>query len=256
LEGGRGGSVARLLSSPRRRRRLRAAALLLAVAGICAFVGLRYSNTGEELENHFRPGPVQRVAPPLTAAELSTVDQDAVQQIASLFVETAVLRRRVDDSWDITTPNLRQGLSRKEWDSGDIPVTPFPAKAVRAIKYRLDWSGHDLVYLKIAIVPKQTSNVNGQAFDMGLTRTAAAGEHAWLVDYWVPSGLGVAVGGPRAKAVAKEALKQPSSRIPVAWIFLPVGILVALVLGLPLAIFGRQRLRSRRALREYLRERA
>jgi hypothetical protein len=229
--------------------------LLLAVAGACAFVGLRYSNTGKQLKEHFTNEPVQRVPQPLPPAKLSVVDQNAVQAIAELFIDTAVLRRRVDDSWDITTPNLRQGLSRREWDSGNIPVTPFPANAVRAIKYRLDWTGEDLVYLKIAIVPKATSEVNGQAFDMGLTRAASAGEHAWLVDYWVPSGVGVPVGGQRARAIAKEALRQPSARLPVAWIFLPVGVLVALVFGLPIAIFGRQRLRNRRALRRYLRER-
>ena len=225
------------------------------MAGACAFVGLRYANTGKQVQEHFSSEPVQRVPQALPPAELSVVDQNAVQAIAELFVDTAVLRHRVDDSWDITTPNLRQGLSRREWDTGNIPVTPFPAKAVRTVRYRLDWTGEDLVYLKIAIVPKARSDVNGQAFDMGLTRAAEAGEHAWLVDYWVPSGIGVAVGGARARAIAKESLRQPSSRLPVGWVFLPVGVLVVLVLGLPIAIFGRQRLNNRRALRRYLRER-
>jgi hypothetical protein len=250
------GLVARVLSSPRRRRRLRLGGALLTLAAVCVFVGLHYSNTGRNLEDHFSSGPVQRVAPPLKAERLSGADNESVRRVAALFIDTAVLRRRIDDSWEITTPRLRQGLSRKQWDSGSIPVTPFKAEAVREIKYDLDWSGANLVYLKIAIVPKPTSNVDGQAFDIGLQRQGDPSDHKWLVDYWVPSGIGVPAAGARARAAGQEALRQPSSRIPAAWIFVPVGLLVALVLGLPVVIFGRHWLRNRRALRDYQRERA
>jgi len=217
---------------------------------------VHYSNTGRTVADHFSAEPVQRVAPPPKAVKLSGADSESVRQVAALFIDTAVLRRRIDDSWEITTQRLRQGLTRTEWDSGNIPVTPFDADAVAEIKYDLDWSGADLVYLNIAIVPKPTSNVDGQAFDIGLQRQGEPAEHKWLVDYWVPTGTGVAIAGPRARAAAREAIRQPSSRIPAAWIFLPIGLLVVLVFGLPVAIFGRQRLRSRRALREYQRERA
>lgn len=230
----------------------------LAVAGVCAFLGVQYSNTGKRPPDHFRPGPVQRVPPPLKAAKLSAVDAESVRRVAELFIDTAVLRKRIDDSWDITTRKLRQGLTRKEWDLGNIPVTPFqPADAVAEVKYDLEWTGADLVYVKIAIVPKPKSNVNGQAFDIGLRRKGDPAAHRWLVDYWVPTGIGVDVGGPSSKAAkAAQTVAQPSARIPVAYIFVPVGLLIAIVFGLPLGIFGRQWLRGRRAVREYHRERA
>jgi hypothetical protein len=228
----------------------------VAFAAACAFLGLHYSNTGKQLPDRFRSGPVQKVAPPPKAEKLSGVDTESVRRVAALFIDTAVLRQRVDDSWEITTPRLRQGLSRKEWDGGNIPVTPFNADAVREIKYDLDWSGADLVYLKVAIVPTRKSNADGQAFDIGLRRQGDPSDHKWLVDYWVPTGIGIPVAGPRAKAAAPQVFRQPSSRIPVAWIFVPVGLLIALVFALPMAVFGRQWLRGRRALREYQRERA
>jgi hypothetical protein len=256
LSEGQRGLVARVLSSPRRRRRLRIGGALLGLAGVFAFIGVHYSNTGKTAADHFSSEPVQRVAPPPKAARLSGADNESVRDVAALFIDTAVLRRRIDDSWEITTQKLRQGLTRKEWDSGNIPVMPFKADAVSEIKYTLDWSGANLVYLKIAIVPKPTSNVDGQAFDIGLQRQGQPAEHKWLVDYWVPSGTAVPVAGPRARAAGQEALTQPKSRISVAWIFVPVGLFVGLLFGLPVAIFGRQRLRSRRALREYRRERA
>jgi hypothetical protein len=228
------------------------------VAAGCAFIGLNYSNTGRDLTDHFRAGEPQRVPPPLKAVKLSGVDAESVRRVAELFIDTAVLRRRIDDSWEITTRKLRQGLTRKEWDAGNIPVTPFqPAEAVAEVKYDLEWTGADLVYVKIAIVPKPTSNADGQVYDIGLTRRGDPSDHKWLVDYWVPAGLGIAVGGPSAKArAAAQPVQQPSSRIPVAYVFVPVGVLIAFILGLPLAIFGRQWLRSRRALREYQRDRA
>jgi hypothetical protein len=247
------GVAARLLQSPRRRRRLRLAGIVLALAGVCTFVGLHYSNTGHKSPEHFSAAPVQRVAPPPKAAALSNVDASIVRQVAAQFIDTAVLRRHIDDSWPITTANLRQGLTRKQWDTGSIPVTPYPAEAVRAIKYQLDWSGEDLVYLKIAIVPKPTSKALGQAFDIGLTRRGRVAEHRWLVDYWVPLGGGVVTpsSGSLTARTAAPAAPQPKTRIPPAFLFVPVGLLVAALIGLPTLLFGRQWFRNRRAVRDY-----
>jgi hypothetical protein len=255
MSGGRE-AVARLLSSPRRRRRLRTSAVLLALAGALVFVGLHYSNTGRRAPEHFSGGPVQRVPAPLKSAPLSSADQEVVRKVAAHFIDTAVLRRRIDESWGITTAKLHQGLSRRQWDTGSIPVTPFPAGAVQDIKYRVDWTGEGLVYLKVAIVPKATSQVLGQAFDIGLRRRDGGGNHVWLVDYWVPSGVGVPTAAQQAAGGGGEAVVEPGPRIGVGWIFAPVGLLVALILALPLTIFGRHWLHSRRALREYERHRA
>jgi hypothetical protein len=251
----RGGPAARLLSSPRRRRRLRTGAVLFAVLAVAAFVGIKYANTGHEIPEVFTNDPVSRPPAAPKAEELDDADAESVRQVAELFIDTAVMRHRVDRSWAITTAHLRQGMSRAEWGSGNIPVTPYPAAAVRDVRYRLDWSGANDVFLKVAIVPKPGSHALGQAFDMGLSRRGAPAQHRWLVDYWVPAGVGVDVNGssgspfgsPRAAA---PAVKEPN-QLSAAWIFLPVGLLAVLVLGLPLAIFGRSWLRGRRALREY-----
>lgn len=219
------------------------------------FVGVRYSNTGTDLTDHFRAGPPERVPAPLKAAPLSNVDRESARAVAERFVDGAVLRQQLDDSWPITTRTLRQGLTRKQWRTGNIPVTPFPATAVLEIKYRVDWSGVNRIFLKIAIVPKPTSAVGGQAFDMGLERTGRAQDHRWLVDYWVPSGISAQTPARRA-AVAAAARQPPKSQLPAGWVYAPIGLLVALVLGLPLALGARGWLRSRRALRKYRRHSA
>ena len=255
MSGGRG-LATRLLSSPRRRRRLRLSAVLLALAGVLAFVGVRYSNTAAREPEHFSKGPVARVSAPLKAQKLSSIDLETVHRTAELFIDTAVLRTRVDDSWEITTQKLRQGLTRKEWDTGNIPVTPFPAEAVQQIKYTLDWSGADLVYLKVAILPKDTANVAGQAFDIGLARDTHPGRHGWLVDYWVPTGLGSPSHAQRLAAAKAAPATPKADSLPQGLVLIPVGLIILLVVGLPLGLFGRNWARSRRALREYRRHSA
>jgi len=252
---GAGGSLSRLLSSPRRRRRLRTAAALLVVAGGLAFIGIRYSNTADRTKDTFIPGPVQRVAAPPKAARLTSVDSESVRRVAAMFIDTAVLRRRIDDSWAITTRNLRQGLSRQEWDTGNIPVTPFPAEAVDQIKYTVDWTGADFVFLKVAIIPKATAEVAGQAFDIGLARKGAAANHTWLVDYWVPSGLGTRTSAQRRRDAAQAPVERVSTSISQLWIFAPIALMGFMILAVPAAIFGRHRYRAYRAYREYQRQR-
>jgi hypothetical protein len=246
------GPLTRLLSSPRRRRRLGWASVLLAVAGGIAFVAVNYANTGTALPEHFTNQPVQRVAPPPRAAKLSGEDQNAARAVAEHFIDTAVLRQRIDESWEISAPSLHQGMTREQWRSGNIPVTPYPANAVGEIKYRVDWSGEDRVYLKIAIVPKPKSTANGQAFDMGLERLGPAQNHRWLVDYWVPSGIGSPNPAPAAgnKSAAAQT-PELESRIPAAWIMAPIGLLVFLLLAVPLTLMLRGWHRARRAERLY-----
>jgi len=59
---------------------------------------------------------------PFTAAKKRQVRKALAQ-----FIGTAVARKDVGSSWDVTGPSLRAGMTREEWSSGDIPVTPYPA---------------------------------------------------------------------------------------------------------------------------------
>jgi len=224
--------------------------VLLVLAGLVAFVGLEYSNTAQKIHERITSEPPQLVPPPLKAARLSAIDKDAARAVAELFITTAVLRQRVGASWDVLAPSMQKGFTRASWSAGDIPVQPFvPASAVLGIKYRVDWSGKDKVYLKIAIVPKPDSNVNGQAFDMGLERSRAAGPHAWLVDYFVPNGLGFAGGSTRA--ASRAAAPELKGRIGAGWLIAPIAVIGGLILLVPLFLGGRGLYRSSRANRLY-----
>jgi hypothetical protein len=225
---------------------------VLALAGALAFLGLNYANTGKKLPSHFTNEPPQLVPPPLKSAALTSKDRDAARAVAERFIDSAVLRVRVDDSWEITAPALRQGFTRAGWATGNIPVVPFqPATAVEGIKYRVDWSGVDKIYLKVAIIPKRSANMTGGAFDMGLERTGPAGSHQWIVDYWVPSGASSASPLKVARGGAGAPAPQLKSRIAPGWVAAPIGGLVLVLLLVPLSLGLRGYLRSRRANRLY-----
>lgn len=214
------------------------------------FIGVRYANTGQRIPERFSSEPPALVDPAPKAVVLTGEDRNAARVVAARFIDTAVLRQRIGDSWEITAPTLRQGLTRKEWQSGNIPVQPYPAEAVQGIKYSVDWSGVDHIYLKVAIIPKETAAVGGQAFDMGLRRKGPTADHRWLVDYWVPTGLGQQSPAKQA-AAAKLSPPELKPRLPVGWIFAPIGIFAAFIVGIPLVLAVRGWRRTVRANRAY-----
>jgi hypothetical protein len=242
-----GGPVRRLLSSPRRRRRLGRIALVLAVAAGAAALGIWFANTGRPIRNTFSSEPSDLPGPPPKRVPLTAHDRNQACAVAADFIDYAVLRKNSAQAWDLTAPVLRQGLTRRQWSTGAIPVVPFPAAEVGAIKYRVEYSEQDQLWLKVAIVPKPTSGVDGQLFSMGLHRTHSAA-HPWLVDYWVPAGVGTPA---TPKAIARHAPAKPERRVDGRWIFVPIAVLVGLMLCVPLVLAGRGWYRASRANRAY-----
>ena len=68
---------------------------------------------------------------PFTEAE-----RRAVHPVLAQFIRYAVAREDPSKAWDVAGPALRQGLTRKQWDRGSIPVVNYPA----AHKGLGDWS--------------------------------------------------------------------------------------------------------------------
>jgi hypothetical protein len=112
--------------SPRRRRRLSIAAVAVALAVPLAYLGVHFSDPGSSGE---ATGPAvadtsyeEQKQVPFTAAK-----KRAVRKALARFIGTAVARQDLASSWDVSGPSLRAGMTREEWSSGDIPVTPYPA---------------------------------------------------------------------------------------------------------------------------------
>ena len=110
-----------IFSSPRNQRRLLIGSGAVLVAGIVAFVSMVVlRGTGNAFTSTFSNKPAfiyhQPKHVPLSKDEIA---------VARKFIATAVTRKDLDAAYGIVHPDLKGTLTRKQWDTGNIPVGPF-----------------------------------------------------------------------------------------------------------------------------------
>jgi hypothetical protein len=224
--------------------------MCLAVAGVVAFLGVHFSNTGHKFTQTFESGKTAQLVPKSPKAQPFTpVEQKQVRAVAIQFIESAVYRKHVDRSWAITTSGLHGGLSRSDWAAGAIPVVPYPEKAVETVRWRVNYSIADEVGMKVAFFPKPAARVERQVFDISLQNRGTARSPHWLVSYWAPSGgVQISQGDPRTPAIVTDT---PKPQLGAAWLFIPVGIIIGGLVGVVVFLVVRARIRHVRATKLY-----
>ena len=225
--------------------------LLLTAAVSAVIVGVFFSNTGKKNEAPFRRGRPQLVAPLPKTVEFTARDRRDALAVAARFVATAVTRNHTERSYDITDRAFHQGLSRREWATGNIPVVPFPAGAIKFVKWKLDYSYKDRVGLKVSIQPKRTAKVGATVFNIELHRLGAPGHRRWLVDYWTPAGLSAPAPTSAAARHPTPSIPRVSAGLSGKWVIAPVVFVFGLILLIPLVLFLRGWYRGVRANRTY-----
>lgn len=168
------------LDSRRNRRLLFLAGLAVLVVGAAVFTVRVFGNTAETLDAPKSNQPAQL----LTERKQVPLDKDA-RRVAGEFILTAVPRKRLAESYELTHPELRQGLSKKEWETGNIPVTYYPADQLDTATFKVDESYPDEAMLEVALLPKAKS-IKPQIFYIGLKKTGTGEAGKWQVYYWVP----------------------------------------------------------------------
>jgi hypothetical protein len=238
--------VLSLLSSPRRRRRLAMGGAVALIAGAVAFSLVYWSNTAhpppETFDDTagFRPEPVQESVP------FARARKEGALVTAKKFLQTAVVRENVAQSWDLTAPSLRTGFTKRTWATNDIPVQPYPVDAAR---WGVDYSFEDEIGLKVALFPKRGANVPAAVFDMHLLAFGSGKNRRWLVDSWTPASYVRIPSGPLgAPQPAFPAFEK--GRLSATWLLVPLSIFAVLALALVLYM-GRDWWAGRRALRRY-----
>ena len=218
-------------------------------------LGIVFRNTAEPEKETLRNDPIQVYREPVPV-KLSKTDRALALDTALKFVNTAVARRRVEDSYALATPGLREGLTRSQWSRGEIPVIPFPATEARV---RVDYSYRNEVGLTLLLVPSSASKLNPMAFNMDLTARGKGPERRWLVNSWTPSGVrsapagesagggGSVLGGASLAPQNTEGLESP---IGAGWIIAPIALLGAVLL-VPIGVGIRSWRENRRAMRDY-----
>jgi hypothetical protein len=236
-----------MLSSPRLRRRLAWAGSLLVVVGGVTFSMIHWSNTSHYHAAKVRPGTPQVVLPP-TRIAFRTAKQQGVLQVAAAFVNTAVKRVHTEKSYDLASPALRTGFTRRSWAKGDIPVQPYP---VSVAKYDLKGSFSDEVWLQVAVFPDKAhkKSVVPTTFDLVLKPFGNGKARHWLVDSWAHTGYLSVPSGIEGRRQDSTVVDYKSG-ISQWWVFAPVSaILLGLVLLGSLGLRGWWR--GQRAMKRY-----
>ena len=234
------------MSSPRQRRRLVWAAAVLVAGSLGAVIGVLYPNTGAK--EIFGPGKpvVVHEEPPSTP--LPKRDRAAAQRTLSKFVLTAVLREHVEGSYDLVAPSLREGLTRKQWRTGDIPVPPVPAKAVALARSKLVYSHGNVARYDVLLYTKPSAELLPLLYSIELTRTAR--QRRWLVDYALPKGGGISMRQTPYRTTTPLPNETGRGVLGLTWVFVPLSIL-SLIVVVPLGLAARGWLLNHRAYRDY-----
>ena len=220
---------------------------VVVAGGVAAGVGLLYPNTGSKKET-FDTGKVVTIAPEAPSRPLGRTAQHEADRVLSRFVLSAVLRRHLDDSYGLVTDNLREGMSLRDWRTGDIPVVPFPVGDYGFAKSKLIYSRPAIARYDVVIFARPKARTPSEMFNAELHLVTRGHERRWLVDYWMPVGGGINTPTPPS-AAARAPIPDPPS-LSLAWIFVPLGILGTIVL-VPIGLGVRGWLRTRRSIRAY-----
>ena len=108
--------------------------------------------------------------------------------MAQKFIKTAVARRNLESAYDIVGPSIKQGMTLKEWKTGNIAVIPFPVDKLDYAPFKVDYSHSNDVLMEVALLTKDGSGIKGQTFFIGIKKFGKGDNARWLVDNWVPRG--------------------------------------------------------------------
>jgi hypothetical protein len=204
----------------------------------------------KRVEEELQPGAPQVYKPPKPVRLTPRVRRQLDATIDE-FVRTAVLRDDLARSWELASPALRIGMTRREWLRGDLPVYPYPADAART-QWDLDYADEEEIALNVTLVPRRGAKDAPEVFGVSLSPVGRGAGRHWLIGSWYPRGEisqpppaapGPAAAPKELTSEQREAVRRATEgQIDRAWWLVPAGVLALIVVG-PLAYFAVLRLR-------------
>jgi hypothetical protein len=137
-------------------------------------------NTGHKTATSIDYNRAAKVVRTPPTVPLAAHDREAIVRTLGSFLRSAVLRRDPAASWSLTTVALRQTVSHREWDAGDLPVAPFPDRAFASVAYRLRYSWPRVVGYDMNVMPKRSSGLGSVNYRCELHHHQ---DGRWLVQY-------------------------------------------------------------------------
>jgi hypothetical protein len=170
-----------MLTSRRVNRWLPWISAAVLVAGLITFFAVR--NTGEPapLNNSF-----SKKAPLNAAVSQKSIPLTQTQRkLAGRFILTAVQRKHLAEAYRLSGPAIREGMTLKQWMTGNIAVAPF-LKKIGLVTVHPEYSYKREALLKIIMVP--ADNTRAYTFYLQLNKFGRGTHAHWLVNGWQPTG--------------------------------------------------------------------
>lgn len=180
---------------------------------------------------------------------LSAYDRRAINHTLDVLVNNGVKRHHVMAAYGIVTPELRAGMTRKEWASGSIPIYPYPARGATFHSWTIKYVTPDEVAVELMLMPRKSATVGPILFDVYLQPHHGK----WLVDSFMPVATFAPLNAkPKVRAL-NDFMPGPLHLEPTAkgkissvYMWIPFGVIGAALLALAVAfVFGGARYRPR-----------
>ena len=149
--------------------------------GVIAFMAAYFGGGPKQPPERISNKPAFQPSTPKTVP----VPKEA-RRVAGKFILTAVARKNLGESWTLAHPELKAGMTRREWLTGNIPVVPFRVESLDLAPFKVDWSYPNNVGLRVAMLPKKGSGAEPQIFFIELKAVGSGTSRRWLVSYWAP----------------------------------------------------------------------
>lgn len=179
-----GGALSGVFNSPRKQRQLFIFSGVVLLAGIVAIlIATVFRGTGNAYPDKFSNQPAQLNHPEKRAP----VSPDQISLMRK-FISTAVARKNLGSAYWIIGPDLRGGLSRSQFQHGDIPVLFYHADNAKTVQFKTDYSytTEALFEANLHAVPG-TEQRPSLLFFIGLKRQGGTANGKWLVNYFEPN---------------------------------------------------------------------
>jgi hypothetical protein len=113
---------------------------------------------------------------------LTASDRKAISASIDTFVNHAVKRQNVSASYDVVAPELRGGMTRREWAKGSIPAYPYPARGA-SHGWTILYVTRDEVAVNLILRPRPGVKMRGILFNVYLRPVHGK----WLIDSFMPA---------------------------------------------------------------------
>ena len=190
-------------------------------------------------------------APAQAAYRLKPAEKRAIDATLDRFVPAAVQRHDLAAAYDLVTPTMRTGISRRAWAHGQTNVMTYPARGTRFHGWTIDLAEPRYVMLDLILQPRRGAHEGPMIFTLELRRTHGR----WLVASFIPSASFAGAektGSMQAFAdYGPLAGKNPKPKHVNRLYLIGPALVVLLIVALPVGIVLRGWRRDRRAEREF-----